>query len=106
MCDEKDLYYNNDTKGYAVPAKITFDRLCNGYTVRNAGNTIVVINDEEIQPGQSKAVGGNRNEIFIGRLDIFFRDQTVQPVPRTPYFYVTQKFYVELDVTDSRRIKK
>ncbi len=96
MCDEKILYYNTVTQAYSVATKIVVQDKCNGITIRNAGNSFLIMDDEIIQPGQSKAIGGNRLEYFIGRKDISFTAQTpVQPAPRVDLCYVTQKFYVE-----------
>jgi hypothetical protein len=65
----------------------------NGFTVKNAGNTIVVFNQEQLQPGESFTVGGNIGEIYSGRVDIYFRLPV--PPPGTPVnmCWITVKFY-------------
>lgn len=95
MCDEKILYYNTVTQSYSFPQKVVIQDKCNGFTIRNAGNSILIMDDEQIQPGESKAIGGNRNEYFVGRKDISFAPQAVQPAPRIDLCYVTQKYYVD-----------
>lgn len=79
--------------------KITVDGLCNGWTVVNRGNTNLIVNAELIPPGQAKAVGGNRDEIYVGRIDIQFSTQGITP-PFTNAAYVTQKVYIDKDVFD------
>ena len=68
----------------------------NGFTIKNAGNTIVMFNNEPLQPGESQSVGGNEGELYIGRVDIFFMLPT--PAPGTPVnsCWITVKFYTEL----------
>lgn len=111
MCKRQYRYYNTTTQGYSAPVqKIVIDRKCNTITVRNAGNSLVIYDDEIIQPGQSKTIGGNQDEIFIGRKDLAFQPTTNQPIPqpqplpRVDFAYVTQKFYIELDPTDPKYI--
>jgi hypothetical protein len=87
--------YNTDTQEYSAQRSVVVDRLCNGFSVNNAGTTIVMLNGEPLQPGQSKTVGGNEGEIYVGRIDISFLIPT--PAPSTIVFsaWVTQKFFLE-----------
>jgi len=88
------LYYNTVTLSYSQTAKINLDPRCNGVTVRNAGNINVIFDDEVILPGQSKTVGGNLGEIFIGRKDLYFGSSAGVTPPLVYLCYITQKFYV------------
>jgi hypothetical protein len=101
MCDckkEEFLYYNTTTQAYALPQKVTIDRYCNGITLINAGTSNVIFDDEIIVPGESKAISGNRKEIFVGRKDISFAGAGVN------LCFVTQKFYVKLPPNDPHNI--
>jgi len=98
MCDcKKELRpYTTSNQGYTQNAQIPIDRRCNGYTVLNTGNTLLIVNAVMvIQPGASIAVGGNEGEIFVGRLDIQF--QLPVPAPGTPVngAGVMQKVYLD-----------
>jgi hypothetical protein len=103
---EKPLLYNTTVQAYAIAQKITIHDLCNGITIKNLGNSLVIFDDEIIQPGASKAIAGNRKEIFVGRKDLSFQPTTnqpipvVQPVPRVDFAYITQKFYVPRKPTE------
>lgn len=85
---EEWLYYNTTTQQYNANQKIILDIHCNGITIKNAGTSVVLFDDEQIQPTQSKMIGGNRKEIMIGRKDLSFQGAG------TNLAYVTQKFYV------------
>ena len=71
---------------------------CNGFTVTNTGDTIVLVNDTILYPGtpgtflgDSISFGGNRGEIYVGKIKVSF----VQPVGVIPQLQLTQKFYVD-----------
>jgi hypothetical protein len=74
---------------------VNVDPLCNGFVVKNEGNTLVKIMGETILPNASKSVGGNLGEIFEGKIDLYFALPT--PAPATPInlCIVTQKVYVK-----------
>lgn len=88
------LYYNTTTQQYNSNQKIIIDPRCNGITVKNAGTSVLIFDDEQLQPTQSKMIGGNRKEIMVGRKDISFTGAG------TNLAYVTQKFYVKFDPLD------
>lgn len=98
-CDKKEqiLFYNTNTQAYYAQAKVFFPPMCNGFVVKNAGNQLLIFDDETLQPGESKAVGGNKGEIFIGRKDLNF--QVPAGFVGTPnnVAYVTFKYYVPVD---------
>jgi len=99
----KFLRYNTDTRIYQQAAKVTLDRLTNGVTVKNNGNTVCLFNSDPLLPGESKAVGGNYGEIYTGRLDISFNVIGLTPAPVTPVnsAVVTYKFYQPGDGFDN-----
>lgn len=69
---------------------------CNGLTLQNTGNRLVVVNQAIVlQPGQSLGIGGNEGEIFTGRVQLNFTDPN--PVPVTPVngCAVMEKIYEE-----------
>ena len=88
------LNVNFSTQQYNGNKHVTVVRNCNGFTVKNRGNSISVINQDPLDPGESKAFGLNRGEVYTGRIDISFRAQAVQPAPRVDSAFVTQKFYL------------
>lgn len=95
MCLEKVLFCNYATQEYSLQTMVPADKNCNGFTIKNAGNTICIVNGEPLQPGDFKTFGLNRGEIYIGRIDISF--QLPAPAPPTPTnsAFLTQKFYVK-----------
>lgn len=79
-----------------MATKITLDEYSNGFTLKNAGNSICIINGDPLEPGESKAFGGNQGEIIIGVYNFKF-----QAIASPPPGYVqvdsailTEKFYV------------
>lgn len=59
--------------------KCTIDRRCNSWSVLNTGTTVMTVNGVPLNPGvpgtnngESFLSGGNRGEIFRGRVDIAF----------------------------------
>lgn len=97
MC-EKILHYNIVPTQYLKNGSVTIDKQCNGFTAKNTGNTLLTIMGEEIQPGQSKSIGGNRAEVFIGKVDFWFTGPSLIPAEPTAVneCIVTQKVYTDL----------
>lgn len=93
---EEWIEYNSVPNQYSNPGQIPLDPYCNGLTVKNGGNTLLLFQGETLQPQESKAIGGNRKELFRGRIDIDFALPT--PAPPTPInlAIVTQKVYVNI----------
>lgn len=94
MCDEKILDYNTSTLSYAKNTMVPVNANCNGFTVANAGNTIVTLNGEPIQPGSTKSTGGNRKERYKGRIDLAFYPAVPPAAIPVNQAWVTQKFYL------------
>lgn len=96
MCDERLYYFDIATYTYSRQQKVNVPYLCNAITVKNTGNIICVVDEDPIQPGASKSMGGNRGEILTGRHDISFTTAGMAVIPPTqnPSAVVTAKFYV------------
>lgn len=76
---DQTLFYNTINATYRSNAKVEVDRYCNGFTVVNTGATVMQVNGVPLSPavapnslGESVTFGGNRNEIYYGRIDIQF----------------------------------
>jgi hypothetical protein len=87
--------YNTNTQEYTKLRSVPVDKLCNGVTVINKGNTIVTWNNLPLNPGESMAVGGNAGEVFIGRIDLNFKLPTPAPAAPVNSAWVIQKFYTD-----------
>lgn len=90
--------YNILTGTYSQDGDVKTEPFCNGYTVRNIGDTLVIVSGMAIlpalvpgTPGESVAVGGNLGEIFIGRLTVRF----AAPIGANPLVEITQKYYID-----------
>jgi hypothetical protein len=76
---EKLLYFNYLYTTFKINGGIVVDELCNAYTVINTGTSIAYVNGVPLNAGtpgtnngESISQGGNRGEIFKGRIDISF----------------------------------
>jgi hypothetical protein len=87
---EKLLQYNLSTQVYSKTQEIPVQENCNGFTVRNIGTATVVIMGDELATNESKSIGGNRGEIFVGRIDLKFKGAG------TMLCLVTQKYYMNV----------
>ena len=96
MCNSKLKYCDTNTLQYTTQSKINLDTLCNGLTVKNNGNIICLIDDEPLQPGESKSFGFSEMQIFRGRHNIGFTTagMAVIPAVQVPSAWVTQTFYI------------
>jgi hypothetical protein len=80
MCTEKKLIYNNVYRPVNNNASIVIEQNCNSITIINIGatqalvDTVIPLNAgvPGTNNGESISFGGNRLEIFSGRLDISF----------------------------------
>lgn len=87
------LFYNASYTQYLVDSSVVIDDFCNGWTVINIGASVMFVNGIPLNPGvagtnngESFSVGGNRGEIFMGRIDLRF-------VGGAGVCVVIQKFY-------------
>jgi hypothetical protein len=87
---EKLLQYNISTQVYNGPLQVPAMDFCNGFTVKNVGTATLIVMGDSLAPGEFKAFGGNRGEIFIGRIDIKFTGSG------TTLALVTQKYYMNI----------
>ena len=76
---ERILFYNTSVVQYQSAASIVVDKYCNGVTVINTGTTVMRANQIPLNPGtpgtnngESWTFGGNRGEVYSGRIDISF----------------------------------
>lgn len=88
---EEKLYFDSSVQTYSIAQNITLDLQCNGISVQNTGTSVALFDGDPLQPGASKAIGGNRLEIFVGRHNISFNSG----VGLVDQVTVTQKYYVE-----------
>lgn len=82
------LVYNTNTFTFSAGANLPLDPYCNGIIVENLGTSVLVFQGDPIQPGNSKTIGGNYGEIYIGRIDILFQGGGVNNA------FITQKYYM------------
>lgn len=87
---------DSSTTPYQVTTKITLDRLCNSLAVKNAGNSICVLNDDPLQPGETKIFTAWPNELVIGRYNFYFQTPPVVPIGyvQMDLAIVSQQFYL------------
>ncbi len=76
---ERTLSYNIITQTIRTNQGIVLDERCNGVTAVNIGTTNGNVHGVPLAPpsagsllGESFAFGGNRNEVFEGRIDVSF----------------------------------
>lgn len=94
---EKTLFYNIVNTVYETNAKVEVDRYCNGFTVVNIGATAMNVNGVPLAApvapallGESTSFGGNKGEIFFGRVDVSFTGGAGRCI-------VSQKVYTEFE---------
>lgn len=91
------LKYNiitNTFNGIGIQS-VNVDPLCNGFVIKNEGNTLVKVMGETIKPDASKSIGGNYGEVFEGKVDLFFALPNPAPLIPENLCIVTQKVYVK-----------
>ncbi len=89
--------YNFQVNYYNQSGFVEVTRGCNSITFTNTGQDPVEVNGMILYPGtpgtqlgDSRTIGGNEGEIFVGRITVTF--QTVV----APQLEIIQKFYTEL----------
>src|SRR6266404_2017951 len=89
------MYYNISYNAVTESTSVPVPETCNGFTVKNNGTTIVLLNGMiPIVPGSSVAIGGNYGEIYGGRCDIRFQVPAPPPGTITNSAVVMFKFYM------------
>lgn len=96
MCEERILFTDQSTQGYSQMVSVPPGNTCNGWTVKNAGTTICIVNGEDVQPGDFKTFGQNRGEIYVGRIDLAFKLPNPAPAQIINQAFLTIKFYVKI----------
>jgi hypothetical protein len=85
------LCYDYSTQDIIRSQRLNISETCNGWTVKNAGTSVVEVKGDPLQPGESKSVGGNYGEIFVGRVDLLFTGAGTNLAIYTEKFYVAGK---------------
>lgn len=84
------------TQQYSNNLIIPVERWVNAVAIKNAGNTILTVMGDPLQPGETKSIGGNAFEIWDEKhFDIAFTNPNAVPVP-VNLAVVTQKFYTDI----------
>jgi hypothetical protein len=91
-----DLKYNISVLTYARGQSIIVNKKCNGYQFTNLGGAPCSVNGMIVFPsttpgtvlGDSRSVGGNEGEIYVGNIEIKFL------AGPNPLIEIVQKFYV------------
>jgi hypothetical protein len=94
---EKLLRYNMGVRIFTTAANVPFAQYANGFTVRNSGTTWLLAAGILLKPGESFAIGGNRAEIFEGRIDLKFTTQSPAPATVVNEATITEKFYTNIN---------
>jgi hypothetical protein len=89
---EKLLQYNLSVQVYGIDTDIPVMSFCNGFSVRNIGTCPLVIMGDPLAPGEVKNIGGNRGEIYVGRIDLRFNNTGAL----SQQCLVTQKYYMNI----------
>lgn len=92
----KILRYNVSSQTYSNVTDVQWDKYLNGFFIHNTGNTLLIFNNDVLQPGDTKTVGGNYGEIYDGRINLMFRLPTPAPLTPENEVIVTQKFYTNI----------
>ena len=75
--------YTFRTANYQAQTNITLDQWSNAITFKNNGNSLLIVDNDTLQPTESKSIGGIYNGILRKRLSISFA-----PILNPPVGYV------------------
>lgn len=94
------LDYTTRTTPTGQMLNITLDPWSNGLSVKNTGNSICIFNDDPLQPGESKTIGGNKGELLRGRYAVKFQTPATVPVGYVQFdqAVVTEKYYLDNEI--------
>lgn len=99
------LHYNINWQNVTRAMSATVPQKCNGFTIKNTGTTVVILNGQiPIVPGSSIAIGGNYAEVYAGRVDITFETPAPPPATITNSCVVMFKHYMPDKGFDNRSI--
>ncbi len=89
----QEQHYNVVTNQYSQNCNVPIDSHCNSWTAINIGTTLVEVNDIPLNPGtpgtnngESFSIGGNKDEVFKGRISINFAGNTGSVLIIQKYF--------------------
>jgi len=84
------------TNAYTTPTKITLDQLSNCLAVKNAGNSILLINNDPLVPAETKIFSAWPQEVLVGKYYIDFRTPASVPVGyvQDDFAVVTEQYYL------------
>lgn len=94
------LYYDQSGRSVAQPGMVQLNRNIFAVSVHNTGTTLVIVNDDTLQPGESKTFGGFWGMVFTGRIFLQFQTQSPPPGTVINLAFVTQLFYVPAPFED------
>jgi hypothetical protein len=83
--------YNTTQQDYQANVNLLAVINCNGFTVINTGTNTCFVNGVPVVAGNFYAVGGNEDEIYIGRINLTFAAQNAVGNDA----WVVQKFFLE-----------
>lgn len=87
------LKFDYSTQDIIKSGRMNLAQTCNGWSVKNTGTSTVQVQGDTLQPGESKSLGGNYGEVFIGRVDLLFQGAGVNMAVFTQKYYVTGKAF-------------
>jgi hypothetical protein len=84
------------TNTYTTLTKITLDQLSNSLAVKNAGNSICLLNNDPLQPGEVKIFTAWPEEILTGKYNFYFQTPAVVPIGyvQDDMAVVTEQYYL------------
>lgn len=88
------IKYTISTQVYSADQQVVWEKNLNGFSIHNTGTTQLLFNQDLLEPGESKTIGGNIGEVFEGRIFLTFQTQTPAPPVIINQVTVTQKYYV------------
>jgi hypothetical protein len=94
------LYNMTQAEIYTKSQNINVHENCNGFMFTNVGDVIAEVNGMVIFPsptpltdlGDSRVIGGNKDELYTGTIKLSFRAPTAGTNPRVE---IVQKFYTD-----------
>ena len=95
------LEYDLQTLTYQLSGWYDVSRNCNGFAVTNVGDVDCKVNDQIFYAGvpgtslgDSRTYGGNRGELYKGKIKVAFASP---PVGVAPSIEIVQKVYVNIE---------
>lgn len=90
------LKQNSNTQTYTTSTKITLDLLSNSLSVKNAGNSLLLLNNDPLQPGETKIFSVWPGEILVGKYNFYFQTPPVVPIGyvQDDMAVVTEMYYL------------